>query len=136
MVPPPLRLVLGALVLPALMFLPMPADEAQLSFAYLLWAASPALLLFVAVVGGPLPIPAPLARPVEALGDASYAIYLLHLPVALAWPLLYPGPLYGLGPWFYFSTLVGGTLVASLTFYRLVERPMTLALNRRLTVAK
>jgi exopolysaccharide production protein ExoZ len=139
-VPPIVRLALALLVLPALLFVPMPASEAQLSFAYLVWVATPALLLFVAIVGGPLPLPALLARPVEALGDASYAIYLLHLPVATAWPLLYPGPLYGLGPWFYLATLAGGTLVVSLAFYRLVERPMTLALNgalnRRLANAK
>lgn len=138
-VPVPVRIVLAALVLPALL-LPMPASEAQLSFSYLLWAASPALLLFLAVVGGPMPLPRLLAGPAEALGDASYAIYLLHLPLAALWPLLYPGRLYALGPWFYLATLVGGTLVASLLFYRLIERPMTLALtgalNRRLTSAK
>ena len=123
------RLVLAALVLPALVFLPMPADEAQLSFAYLVWAASPALLLFFAVVGGPLKLPPLLAGPAQALGDASYAIYLLHVPLALAMPLVFPGRLYALGPWFYLATLAGGTLVASLLFYRFVERPLTLALN-------
>ncbi len=135
-VPVPVRIVLAALVVPALLLLPLPASEAQLSFAYLVWAASPALLLFVAAVGGPMPLPPLLAYPAEALGNASYAIYLLHLPLAALWPLLYPGRLYALGPWFYLATLVGGTLVASLLFYRLIERPMTLALNRRLTSAK
>lgn len=133
---PIVRLALAALVLPALLVLPMPADEAQLSFAYLAWAATPALLLFGAAAGGPLPIPQRLTGAVSMLGDASYAIYLLHVPVALVWPLLFPGRLYDLGPWFYLATLVGGTLVLSMAFYRLVERPLTKALNSAFGSAK
>lgn len=132
----PVRLALAVLVLPTLLFLPMPESEARLSFAYLVWAASPALLLFLAVVGGPLRLPRFLATLAEALANASYAIYLLHLPVAMLLPLIYPGRLYDLGPWFYLATLVGGTLVASLAFYALVERPMTKALNRAVGSAK
>jgi exopolysaccharide production protein ExoZ len=90
----------------------------------------------MAAAGGPLPLPQRLTGAVSTLGDASYAIYLLHVPVALAWPLIFPGRLYDLGPWFYLATLVVGTLVASLVFYAHVERPLTKALNRALGSAK
>jgi peptidoglycan/LPS O-acetylase OafA/YrhL len=130
------RVALAVLALPALAFLPMPTSEAQLSFAFLVWAAGPALLLFLAVVGGPLKLPPLLAGPAQALGDASYAIYLLHVPMAMALPLVFPWRLYDLGPWFYLATLVGGTLLASLAFYRFVERPLTRALNRVVASAR
>ena len=60
----------------------------------------------------------------------------LRRTLGMAMPLVFPGRLYDLGPWFYLATLAGGTLVASLLFYRFVERPLTGALNRVVASAR
>lgn len=68
-------------------FVPGPAQP--LGFGYLAWAGLPAVLLCVAALGGPLRLP--FGRWIELLGDASYAIYLLHVPFAHAWMRLFNG---------------------------------------------
>ncbi|MFC3101899.1 acyltransferase [Altererythrobacter lauratis] len=130
--PAALRVALALAVIPAMALLPRSSGDA-LDFAYLLWAGIPALLLFAAVVGGPLRVPQP--RLADMLGGMSYALYLLHLPVAWIWAAFYPGFLFALGPWFHFASLMGGAFALSLGFYLWVERPLTAALNRRLAVA-
>jgi peptidoglycan/LPS O-acetylase OafA/YrhL len=124
------RLGMLAAVLPAMTLIAPPVEGAALGFDYLLWCGLPAVLLSLAVLGGPLALPAP--RAVIAAGDMSYAVYLLHLPVAWFW-LWFWGrlPFFDAGPW---DTLVSGlaaTLAASWLFFAYVERPLTAALNRR-----
>lgn len=125
----PFRWALALAVIPAMALLPRSTGDA-LDFAYLLWAGLPALLLFAAVVGGPLRVGRP--QLADRLGGMSYALYLLHLPVAWFWAAFYPGFLFALGPWFHFASLLGGAFAISLGFYLWVERPLTAALNRRL----
>jgi exopolysaccharide production protein ExoZ len=67
------------------------------------------------------------AKAFEALGDASYSLYLVHVllfillyPIVASFidPLRISGLVYG-------STLVGASVVAALVLYAWVERPMT-----------
>jgi exopolysaccharide production protein ExoZ len=107
--------------------LPAPSDPAALGFDYLLWAGLPAVLLAVALLGGPLRVPFfPL---VDRFGDASYALYLLHVPLAHAWINLFP---LRLGAWPFLISLVGLVYGISLLGYRHIERPMLRWLNARL----
>ncbi|GGE01518.1 acyltransferase [Tsuneonella deserti] len=107
--------------------LPQPADS-QLGVGYLGWAGLPAILTFVTVMGGPLRIP--FIALWEALGDASYAIYLIHVPFALVWMRIFhhgldhPGGSLG-----YMASGVPLLIALSLAFYRWIERPMTMRLN-------
>ncbi len=103
--------------------------SAPLGFGYLAWAGLPAALVFFAVLGGPLRLP---FAPVFAmLGDASYAIYLLHVPIAHVWMRVFnqwwhhPGGSLG-----YLALGIPLVIALSLAFHRWVERPMTDCLNR------
>lgn len=113
----------------ALAAMPLPADAAAMGFDYLAWCALPALLCAFAALAGPLAVPA--AGFVNRAGDASYALYLLHVPVAWFW-LWFWGrlPFFDAGPWDYLISALAVTIAASWLFYRWIERPMTLALNR------
>ena len=129
--PPALRWTVLAAVVPAVALFPVPAVPTEGGWDYLAWAGLPALLIAVAALGGPLALPA--ARLVNRAGDASYALYLLHLPVAWFWLWLWgrlPG--FDAGPWDFFVSALGASIAASWLFFRWIERPMTLALNRRL----
>jgi peptidoglycan/LPS O-acetylase OafA/YrhL len=110
---------------------PMPADPSAMGFGYLLCSGLPALLLALAALSGPLAVPA--ADLVNRAGDASYALYLLHVPLAWFW-LWFWGRLPGFdaGPWDYLVSALAASIAASWLFHRWIERPMTLALNRRL----
>ena len=102
-----------------------------LGFGYLAWAGLPAILVFVAVVCGPLNIR--WRATAEALGDASYAIYLLHVPFALVWMRVFsswwghPGGSLG-----YVILGMPLLLALSLAYHRVIERPLTNRLNRLL----
>jgi len=106
------------------------APHAALGFGYLAWAGLPAVLVFFAGVAGPrgVPFTATFAR----LGDASYAIYLLHVPFAHAWMRVFnvgwrhPGGSLG-----YLVLGVPLLIALSIAFHRWIERPMTDALNRK-----
>lgn len=75
-------------------------------------------------------------RPLVALGDASFALYLLHMPVLqFAWGFLPKGH----DVWFFHDNLelgaafiVAGSVVLSLFYFRLVERPLILSAKRLL----
>ena len=107
----------------------LPSPDAPLGFDYVAWTGLPALLVMVAAVGGPLKLAG--ARAATVMGDASYAIYLLHVPFAHAFmevfnrDLSHPGgSLAGL--------VIGLPLLIALSagFYHAVERPLTAWLNR------
>lgn len=102
-----------------------------MGFGYLLWSGLPALLIALAALSGPLAVPA--AGFVNRAGDASYALYLLHVPLAWFW-LWFWGRLPGFdaGPWDYLVSALAACIATSWLFHRWIERPMTLALNRRL----
>lgn len=121
-----LRLALAGAAIAVLLLAPASPPAGQ----SLIWTGLPALLLFLAAVGGDWRVPC--GRLVDEAGNASYALYLLHVPLAHLWAATYPGRLFALGPWAYFLGLLGSTLVASLLFWRFVERPLTRWLNSRL----
>ena len=114
-------------VVPAALLAPVPAEP--LGAAYLLWAGGPALLLFLAVAGRDWRVPC--WRVVGPLGHASYALYLLHVPLGQGLTMLAPGRLFALGPWVFLALLIIATLIASLAFCRWIERPLTRWLNAR-----
>jgi peptidoglycan/LPS O-acetylase OafA/YrhL len=113
-----------------LWLVPEPDNRAAMSFDFLAWAALPALLITFAALSGPLALPAPAL--VNRAGDASYAIYLLHVPLAWFW-LWFWGrlPFFDAGPWDYWLSAMAATCGIGWLFFRWIERPMTLALNRR-----
>lgn len=123
-------LLLGASVA-VMALVPEPPMSSALGWGYLAWAGLPALLMALAVLGGPLALPA--AGLINRAGDMSYGVYLLHVPIAWVWLWLWHRlPWVETGPWDYLVTALFMTLAASWAFHRGIERPMTLALNRRL----
>lgn len=110
---------------------PVPTLASALGWDYLAWAGLPALLIALAALGGPLVLPG--ARAINRAGDISYAVYLLHVPIAWFW-LWFWGrlPFFDAGPWDYFISAMVATVLLGWLFHVAVERPMTLALNRRL----
>lgn len=121
------RLRILALCLAAITFvaIPPPDDVTALDFRYLAWAGIPAVLICLGAVGGPLKLP--LAPVIDRLGNSSYALYLLHVPLAQAWIGFFP---LRLGPWAFLISLLAVTYAASMLFHLWVERPVTDALNR------
>lgn len=114
----------------ALWFVPMPGDVDAMGLDYLAWAALPALLIAFAALSGPLALPA--TGLINRAGDASYAVYLLHVPVAWFWLWLWGWlPFFDAGPWDYCLSAVAATVTFGWLFFRWIERPMTLGLNRR-----
>ena len=117
-----------AAALAALVVLDHPERSDFYNFGYLWWAGVPALLVLLATVGGPLRLAE--TGPSLALGDASYAIYLLHIPFAHAWMqvfnvwLPHPG-----GSLAYLGLGLPMLIALSLGFYRYIERPTTDRLN-------
>jgi exopolysaccharide production protein ExoZ len=111
---------------------PDPQDASALGWDYLAWCGAPALLIAFAALGGPLLLP--VSRWINRAGDISYAVYLLHVPIAWFW-LWFWGrlPFFDAGPWDYLISALLATLGLSLLFFTVVERPITMALNRWLT---
>jgi exopolysaccharide production protein ExoZ len=119
-----------AIVLAAALFLAPPAHQhSSLGFDYLVWAGLPAALMFFAVMGGAMKLP--FAAALEALGGASYAIYLLHVPFAHLWMrafnswLGHPGGSLG-----YLALGIPLLVALSIAFHRGIEVPLTDRLNR------
>ncbi len=125
-----LRLLALAGVAPALALIPAPPPTGAMGFDYLAWCGTPALLIAFAVLAGPLRLPA--ARLVIALGDMSYALYLLHVPMAWLWLWLWPRvPGFDPGAWDFLVSALAATLAASWLFHTRIERPLTAILNSR-----
>ncbi|WP_086737018.1 acyltransferase family protein [Erythrobacter colymbi] len=129
-VPVWLRWAMLAALVPAVLVVGEPAEYTASDWHYLLWAGLPALLIAGGVLGGPLSLPRP--EWINRAGDASYALYLLHLPVAWFW-LWFWGrlPFFDPGPWDYLASALAASIAASWLFHTRIERPMLLALNRR-----
>lgn len=128
--PPGVRWLALAAVIPAMLLLPEPPQPAASGWDYLAWAGLPALLVALAALGGPLALPR--AGWINRAGDASYALYLLHVPTAWFWLWFWrrlPG--FDPGPWDTFATALAASIAGAFAFARHIERPMTLALNRR-----
>ncbi len=103
---------------------------APLGFMATIGIGIPALLVAVAVMAGPLPLPAP--RLINHLGNISYSIFLLHVPIASFWIWFYQKAVPDPGPWLFLASCLSLTLIASHFSYRHFERPVTDWLNARL----
>jgi exopolysaccharide production protein ExoZ len=99
---------------------------------FLTWGG-PALLMVAGAALGGLTV-APRWRPLVLLGEASYALYLLHsLPVravlqGAAWAELDVAA----APWLYLGVAMVGAIALALAVHLAFERPVTRALRRRL----
>lgn len=123
-VPPMLRCLAALLAIVAWLAIPAPADAVGLGFGYVVWVGTPALLLAAALLGGELRLP--MSPAINRLGDWSYALYLLHVPLAHAWINLFP---LRFGAWVFLLSLVVVTYAVSFAAFHFVERPMTRRLN-------
>lgn len=101
----------------------------QNDLAYVARAGPIAVLTGLAMMGGPLRLPLP--RLVARFGDISFAVYLLHLPVAHVWIATFRHVL-RMGPWPFLAVGIALIYAASWAFYTGVERPLTRALTRAL----
>jgi len=133
-VPMAVRLMALALAILIPLVTQRPEDYGPTSAGYLQWAALPAILCALALLGADIAWPRPAL--IDRLGDISFALYLLHVPAAHFWTFVWqslhpPG-----GAWGFLVTLLIGTVLASWLFFTLVERPMTRWLNARLGAGK
>ena len=97
----------------------------------LLWGV-PAFLVVAGVLsletgGGLARLPRPLKRGFEVTGEASYAIYLLHLPATA----LIAHSLGWAHPWLFAPASLVASILAGLAGRAYIERPLLLALRRR-----
>jgi peptidoglycan/LPS O-acetylase OafA/YrhL len=127
----------GFLAAAALAMLMLAATRLEGAIAYRALAFGiPAALLVAAVAFGPEreAEPSRLAAIGAALGDASYALYLIHPFVIRAGrEALWSSGLAGIvGPWGSVALSLAASLAASVAVYRLFERPITESVRRRL----
>ncbi|MGX5773408.1 acyltransferase family protein [Methylorubrum zatmanii] len=120
---------------------------AEPAVRFLAWGLPAACLVAAAVLGrdrpelvrsgGAAPVFAPAFALAERLGDASYALYLLHPFVLRAGRemLLRMGLAPLLGPWPSLVLMVALTLPVALLAHRVVERPLTRLVRARLDPA-
>jgi exopolysaccharide production protein ExoZ len=99
-------------------------------FRPLVWGVPAALTvagaLAIELSGPPLRLPAPLVRAGLTLGDASYAIYLFHLPATavIAHTLGYDRP------WLFTPVAIAVSVLAGLVVHAWLERPLLAVLRR------
>jgi peptidoglycan/LPS O-acetylase OafA/YrhL len=99
------------------------------------WGLPVALLVAAAALGGDRPGPAPrILQLGAALGDASYALYLIHPFVIRALSELAARTDLGamVGPWGYIFLALAGSVLVALAVHRWFERPLTELARRRL----
>lgn len=128
--PPALRLLALAMALALPFIIGAPDSYSSTTLEYLGWAAVPAVLLSLALMGGEMRWPWPAM--IDRLGDISFALYLLHVPAAHFWTFVWQSLTLPGGAWPFLVTLVAGTVIASWLFFVWVERPTTRWLNERL----
>ncbi len=92
----------------------------------------PAAAVVACAVMTPLFRPGSVTRALEALGDASYSLYLVHYAFFLAAGYLLRHALmrHWIPAGLYAAMLFVGSIVCAVTLYRLVELPMTRSLRR------
>ncbi len=101
----------------------------------LLWGVPAALTVAGALtleVQGALGAPPPLERMILTLGDASFAIYILHLPATA----LVAHTLGWSRPWLFLPAALGASAAAGLAGRALVEKPLLRRLRRRPIAAR
>lgn len=95
-----------------------------------------AMLVAAAALGSPRPAarPSPRLAPLVLVGDASYALYLIHPFVlrGLGAVLVRTGLFPVLGPWPALALMLGVSAAVAVVVHRLVERPMTRFARARL----
>ncbi len=125
-----------ALALAGLVLLALAGDPSDAARP-ILWGGPAALLVAAAALGrrrGGEGGPSLGIRVAALLGDASYALYLVH-PFALRLTrefLLRLGLAGALGPWDALVLMVAATLPAAIAVHLLIERPLTALARRRL----
>jgi exopolysaccharide production protein ExoZ len=133
---PPARIALAAVGIGGLALL---GNGEVAGLARPLLAGLPASCLVAALaLGRASPRPAPAwTRPLSVLGDASYALYLVH-PFCLRGvreALVRTGLAAPLGAWGVGALMLALSLAAAVLTWRLIERPATRALRARLDPA-
>ena len=106
-----------------------PAGGVDLGWEYLYWAGLPAVLVCVAILGGPMQVP--FFPFIDRLGDAFFSLYILHIPFAWIWLWGFQKLVVG-QPVLFFASLLGTSMVASWYFYHWIEVPMIRWLNAKL----
>lgn len=130
------RGLLGTSALAALAYFATAAPEWAAGFRFLAYGV-PAAALVAAVALGPDRAEAgPLGRFGAALGDASYAVYLIHpFAIRAGRELVTRGGLGSMiGPWSFVTFALAASVAVALLLYRFFERPITAALRRWLKV--
>jgi peptidoglycan/LPS O-acetylase OafA/YrhL len=95
------------------------------------WGIPGAAVMTGVVLGGLLPKPGRIGRLFVALGDASYALYLVHVLVILVFSstVVYFRINFGPWGWFYIAALTATSVAAAIVVHRAFERPVTRALR-------
>ncbi len=97
------------------------------------WGPPAAILVAAAVMHEPLP-PGAIRRSFEALGNASYSLYLVHTAffMALFWLLGRVMNIHRIPALWTGALMLFGAIGSAFLLYRYVERPITRVLQRRL----
>ncbi|MGB7371030.1 acyltransferase family protein [Erythrobacter sp.] len=108
----------------ASIFVTEPEGAAGLGFDYLVWAGLPAACFAAALLGGSLKVPCFLIM--DRFGDTSFALYILHVPLAHIWINIFP---LQFGAWPFLLSAIVFVLGVSYAFFMLLERSLTRKLN-------
>jgi exopolysaccharide production protein ExoZ len=132
--PGPTRTLLAAAAVLLLVVGEASYREEALAWRHLLYGVPAALLVAAVAFGRERATEGRLARLGAAVGDASYALYLVHPFVIRAGreAVLRSGLAPAIGPWAFVALALAGAVVASLLVYRFFERPLTAALRASL----
>lgn len=128
------RAGLAAAAVAALAAAAVAAPDWAAADRFLAYGLPAAALVAAVALGRERPQAGPLARFGAALGDASYALYLVHpFAIRAGRELVARSGLGGvIGPWSFVALALAASITAALLLYRLFERPMTAALRRLL----
>jgi exopolysaccharide production protein ExoZ len=121
----------AVIVLTLALALPLSPQEI-LAYRSLLFGVPAAMLVAAVAFGGERAEEGRLARMGAAIGDASYALYLIHPFVIRAGRELALRSGLAIGPWLFIALALAAAIAASLLVYRLFERPLTTRLRARL----
>jgi exopolysaccharide production protein ExoZ len=104
------------------------------SLRWLQWGVPSAALVAALALADATPSSGALARGFAFLGDASYSLYLVH-PFTIPLVRRAMGPWLELAParWLYPLVLIATAIAAAILSYLMFEKPITRALQRRLT---